>query len=317
VGNDAVNSGAMMKNTPAAIGCLLLLFFPVSPTMRAQSSPAVIQAPGCVTETFVAPHLGGSKVKFSVILPRDYAVGERRFPVLYLLHGFGGHYSDWCTHSHIVEYAKRYEEIIVMPEGANSWYVNNYTNPKMQWEDYIIEDLIPYVDAHYRTVASRPGRTIAGLSMGGYGALFLGLRHHDTFAAVASLSGVVASANLPRWDEPLVETEANNKAYDGIRKALAEDFGPQDNPARNGEDPFLLVRQLTQAQCPDLYISVGAQDNLAKENLEFVQLLHSLKIIYGFTEVPGKHEWPVWDSQIKTVLLLQSREIGSQPASKK
>lgn len=306
-----------MKNTPIAVGFLLLLLCSGSRTTRTQSSPAEIQDPGCITETFITPHLGGAQVKFNVILPRDYAFGERRFPVLYLLHGFGGRYSDWCTYSHIVEYAKPYEEIIVMPEGANSWYVNNYKNPKMQWEDYIIEDLIPHVDAHYRTIASRHGRAVAGLSMGGYGALFLGLKHHDTFAAVASLSGVVASANLPRWDEPLVETEANNKAYDGIRNALAEDFGPQNNPARDGEDPFLLVRKLTQAQCPDLYISVGAQDNLANENLEFARLLHSLKIIYGFTEVPGKHEWPVWDSQIKTVLLLQSQEIGTRPASKK
>jgi putative tributyrin esterase len=306
-----------MRSIPTAIGSLLLVLCTASHTTHAQNSSAAISPSGCVTRGFTAAHLNGAEVKFNVILPHDYATGDRRFPVLYLLHGFGGHYSDWCTYSHIVEYAKPYEEIIVMPEGANSWYVNNYANPKMQWEDYIIEDLIPYVDAHYRTVASRPGRAIAGLSMGGYGALFLGLKHHDTFAAVASLSGVVASANLPRWDEPLVETEANNKAYDRIRNALAEDFGPQDNPARNGEDPFLLVRQLTQARCPDLYISVGAQDNLAKENLEFAQLLHSLKIIYGFTEVPGKHEWPVWDSQVKTVLLLQSREIGSQPASKK
>jgi putative tributyrin esterase len=307
----------MMKNTPAAMGCLLLLLSPVSRTTRAQSSPAVIQGPGCVTETFIAPHLGGAKVKFNLILPRDYSVGERRFSVLYLLHGFAGHYSDWCTYSHIVEYAKPYEEIIVMPEGANSWYVNNYANPKMQWEDYIIEDLIPYVDAHYRTIASRHGRAIAGLSMGGYGALFLGLKHYDTFAAVASLSGVVASANLPRWDEPLAETEANNQAYDGIRNALAEDFGPQNNPARDSEDPFLLVRKLTQEECPDLYISVGAQDNLANENLEFAQLLHSLKMIYGFAEVPGKHEWVVWDKQIRTVLLLQSPIIGSRPVSKK
>lgn len=80
-----------------------------------------------------------------------------------------------------------------MPEGENGWYVNNYTNPKMQWENYIIEDLIPYVDGHYRTVALREGRAIAGLSMGGYGAMFLGLKHHPKclrpWQASAALSG--------------------------------------------------------------------------------------------------------------------------------
>ncbi|MFZ0640408.1 MAG: hypothetical protein WA020_03100 [Candidatus Acidiferrales bacterium] len=98
-------------------------------------------------------------------------------------------------------------------------------------------------------------------------------------------------------------------------RALAEDFGPQDNPARDGEDPFLLVRKLTQEECPDLYVTVGLQDNLADENLEFAQLLHSLKMIYGYAEVPDRHAWPVWERQIQTVLTLQASDIGvrSQP----
>ncbi len=141
------------------------------------------------TVEFAPTHLGGMKVKFNVILPHDYATSNRRYPVLYLLHGYNGDYSDWVTKSHVTEHAKPYGEIIVMPEGGTGFYVNNVADPKLAWEDYLILDLIPYVDSHYRTVRTRQGRAIAGLSMGGYGAMTLGLRHPRIFAAIASLSG--------------------------------------------------------------------------------------------------------------------------------
>lgn len=286
--------------------------------MRAQT-PAEHAVPakatGCVTSDFHAAHLNGENVKFNVILPQDYAAGERRFPVLYLLHGFSGNYADWCSLTHIVDYAKPYEEIIVMPEAANSWYVNNYADPKMQWEDYILDDLIPYVDAHYRTIPARDGRAIAGLSMGGYGALFLALKHPNIFAAAASLSGVVASANLPRWDPRLAEMEVTNKDYAGIARSLRADFGPASIAARESEDPFLLIRKLTPAHCPQLYVSVGWGDNLLYENREFVGVLSTLKMPYRYAEVPGKHEWPVWNEQVQRVLAVQAPVIGAQRSS--
>jgi putative tributyrin esterase len=285
---------------------------------RAQTSAARAVPPkaaGCATSDFHAAHLNGKDVKFNVILPQDYAAGERRFPVLYLLHGFSGNYADWCSLTHIVDYANLYEEIIAMPEGANSWYVNNYADPKMQWEDYILDDFIPYVDAHYRTIPTRAGRAIAGLSMGGYGALFLALKHPNTFAAAASLSGVVASANLARRDPRLAKMEVTNKDYAGIARSLRADFGPASNPARKSQDPFLLIRKLTPAHCPQLYLSVGWGDNLLYENREFVGVLSTLKMPYRYAEVPGKHEWPVWNEQVQRVLAVQAPVIGAQRSS--
>lgn len=300
------------------IVCLAAILTACASAVRAQTpaeSAVPAKAAGCATSDFHAAHLNGKNLKFNVILPQDYAARARRFPVLYLLHGFSGHYTDWCSLTHIVDYAKPYEEIIVMPEGANSWYVDNSADPKMQWEDYIIDDLIPYVDAHYRTIATRAGRAIAGLSMGGYGALFLALKHPNMFAAAASLSGVVASANLARWDPRLAKMEVTDKNYAGIARALRADFGPASNPARKGEDPFLLIRKLTPRACPQLYVSVGWEDNLLYENRELVGLLSTLKMPYRYAEVPGKHEWPVWNEQVQRVLALQAPAIGLQHSS--
>ncbi len=257
------------------------------------------------TVTFNPAHLGGMQVSFNVILPQDYATTTRRFPVLYLLHGYTGHYSDWATKTRLIEYAKPYEEIIVMPEGENGWYVDNYADPKLGWQSYIIDDLIPYVDAHYRTLASRDHRAIAGLSMGGYGALLLGLKYHQLFAAVASLSGVVASAE-PAFEASLPQNEP-------IRKTIEEDFGPLNNPQRWGNDVFELIGEIPVSEMPQLYLAIGSSDMLLNENRDFVKLLAELKIPYQYSEVPGRHEWPVWDSQVQRVLALQAPVIGASP----
>jgi putative tributyrin esterase len=270
---------------------------------------------GCITADFHAAHLESKDMKFNVILPADYASdADRRFPVLYLLHGFGGDYADWCKYSRVVDYAKPYEEIIIMPEGDNSWYVNSYSDPKEGWEEYIVDDLIGYVDAHYRTKALREGRAIAGLSMGGYGALFLGLKHHDMFVAVASLSGAIAVANLGQWDVQMQNRFNTGKSqfFADIRRTLAADFGPENNPGRKDEDPFLLIRTLTPANCPQLYLAIGWDDNLLAENREFVAVLSQLKMPYRYAEGPGQHEWKVWDEQIQRVLALEAPVIGAE-----
>lgn len=260
---------------------------------------------GYETVDFSPPHLGGMVVKFNVILPRDYETSSRRFPVLYLLHGYTDDYSAWVTKSNLLQYAPAYEEIIVMPEAGTGWYVNNQGDPKLQWEDYIIRDLIPYVDTHYRTVGAREGRAIAGLSMGGYGAMTLGLRHPDLFAAIASMSGALATAQ-PAFSKPIKDPK--------LIKVLADDFGPLDNPLRAEEDPFELIKKIPADKLPDIYFSIGSSDFLLKDNLDFLALLTKLKVKFRYSEVPGIHEWPVWDEQIRVILAMQAPIIGAAKA---
>ena len=254
------------------------------------------------TVEFAPAHLGGMKVKFNVILPRDYATSNRRYPVLYLLHGYTDDYSAWVTKSQVTEHARPYGEIIVMPEGGTGWYVNNVANPTLAWEDYLILDLIPYVDSHYRTVRTRQGRAIAGLSMGGYGALTLGLRHPRVFAAIASLSGTLDAAQADVY---------NGITEPKLKKVLEDDFGAAENPARAAEDPFELIKKVSPDEMPELYLAIGSSDFLLETNRAFVKLLSELHLRYRYCEIPGEHEWPVWDEEIQRVLALQAPVIGA------
>ena len=261
---------------------------------------------GYQTVEFSPARLGGMPVKFNIILPRDYATTDRRYPVLYLLHGYTDDYSAWVTKSNLLLHAPAYEEIIVMPEGGTGWYMNNQGDKKLEWEDYLIQDLIPYVDGHYRTVATRQGRAIAGLSMGGYGAMTLGLRDPDLFAAIASMSGALSSAQAGFY----AALSSNPK----IKKVIEDDFGAPDNAVRTSEDPFELIKKVPADKLPQLYISIGSSDFLLDSNRDFIKLLTQLKIPFRYSEVPGKHEWPVWDEQIQVILALQAPVIGAAKA---
>src|SRR6266446_9713009 len=109
--------------------------------------------------------LVNATLPYNVVLPPDYRTSSTtRYPVLYLLHGLGGHYSDWLTRTNVADYAAQYRMIVVMPEGNDSWYVDGAAGSNDKYESYILKELMPDVDRHYRTLQSRYGRAIAGLS---------------------------------------------------------------------------------------------------------------------------------------------------------
>ena len=130
----------------------------------------------------------GRDMHYRVLLPRDYT-RSGRFPVLYLLHGLYGDYQNWDTRTGLENYAKDLHLIIVMPDADDSWYTNSATVAADKFEDYIAKDLIAEVDEKYRTIRDSHGRAIAGLSMGGYGAVKLALKYPELFAFAGSLSG--------------------------------------------------------------------------------------------------------------------------------
>jgi len=133
-------------------------------------------------------------VHYLVLVPHDYGNG-RSFPVLYLLHGLYGDYKNWDSRTGLERYAKTLPFLIVMPDADDGWYTNSVTVPGDRFEDYIAKDLVSEIDAKYRTIRERRARAIAGLSMGGYGAVKLALRYPELFAFAASLSGAL---NAPR-----------------------------------------------------------------------------------------------------------------------
>src|SRR4051812_40437628 len=153
-----------------------------------QPKPPALPTVTVEDRTFASRALG-RKVKYRVVLPASYGSTAHRYPVLFLLHGVFGGFENWETLTDVTRYAGAAEIIIVTPDAANSWYVNSATNPSLRYEDFVVQDLIPDVDETFRTLRSSHRRAIAGLSMGGYGALKLAINYPGTFDFAGSISG--------------------------------------------------------------------------------------------------------------------------------
>src|SRR3954464_33416 len=141
-----------------------------------------------------------------VLLPAGYAADAgRRYPVLYLLHGADSDYQSWTRYGDAQAITAHAAMIVVMPDGgSDGWYTDWYEGDRPvqpRWETYHVGELVPWIDATYRTIAARRGRAIAGLSMGGYGALSYAARHPGTFAAAASFSGALEGGTAAAFGE--------------------------------------------------------------------------------------------------------------------
>src|SRR5688572_31048522 len=208
--------------------------------------------------------LVGKTLPYSVVLPADYRASRvTRYPVLYLLHGLTGHYSDWLTRSNVADYAAKYRIIIVMPEGNDGWYTDSATVPSEKYESHFIRELIPDVQKRYRTIDSRYGRGVAGLSMGGYGALKFGLKYPATFAFAGSMSGALGAAS---W------SEKEMAGFPSLRDSFMGVFGPLGSETQKTNDVFELVRTMTTARAaslPYFYLDCGTEDVLANDNARY------------------------------------------------
>lgn len=144
------------------------------------------------------------KIKNVVILPAGYDKSSNtKYPVLYLLHGYGGRYDTWIKgiKKSLPEEATKWQMIVVCPDGQNSWYWDSPIDPKMQFDTFVSSELVAYVDKQYNTVASPKARAVTGLSMGGHGGLWLGFNHPDVFGACGSMSGGVDIRPFPNnWE---------------------------------------------------------------------------------------------------------------------
>ena len=149
----------------------------------------------------------------TVVVTPERAEGDR-FPVVYLLHGYGGDELAWQRIRDLRPLAEQFRVIFVCPDGENSWYWDSPLDPTSQFETFISRELPAWVDARYPTIPAREARAIAGLSMGGHGALWTALRHKDLFGAVASVSGGVDIRPFPdSWE---------------MKKQLGEEAGNQE-----------------------------------------------------------------------------------------
>jgi putative tributyrin esterase len=230
-----------------------------------------------------------------VILPRGYHDSARRYPVLYLLHGHDGGHRNWMERTNLLAYTERLPLIIVLPDGANSWYTNSVARPDEKFEDYVATDIPAYVDQNFRTLTFREARYVAGLSMGGYGALKLGLKYPGRFSLSGSFSGALMAAT-------------------STSSATVNDaFGASGSTARAEND---LVALAGSARIPEgtyFYIDCGIADRLLEANRTVVQALSARPLAYEYHEVAGAHSWEFWDRRLPVFIRLIEERIARLP----
>ena len=247
--------------------------------------------------------LVNATLPYNVILPADYdASRTTRYPVLYLLHGLDGHYTDWLSRTNLADYASAYSLIIVMPEGNDGWYTDSATVATDKYESYILNELLPDVEQRYRTIEARYGRGIAGLSMGGYGAIKFGLRSPQTFVFAASMSGVF---NVMRLTE---------KEIPASWKPSLDLVGPVDSDVRKANDLFELIEKVPAARVqslPYFYFDCGTEDLplIFTSNRQMALVMYEKKIPHEFREMPGDHSWGYWDRQVQEVLRIAAQKM--------
>ena len=186
---------------------------------------------------------------------------------------------------------------------GESWYVNSVVDPKARFEDFVVKDLVSYIDTNYRTIGSRESRAVAGVSMGGWGAMLLGLKHHQLFTAVGALSApYLISRQSPNMDMSSREQQT---------------FGAPGSPERRERDPGVLLADIPLDVVPQLYLASGNQDIFVIDNRRFVERLTERKIPYEYREISLRgHSWELWDDQLVNFIEILSRRWSQARVSR-
>lgn len=233
-------------------------------------------------------------------LPDHYDADEsKRYPVIYLLHGKTGMETDWLYKGNAEQIIQEMwdknqlrEAIIVMPnDGGHSdgtFYVDWYDGSG-NFEQYMIYDLVPMIDAEFRTYPSRLSRVIGGLSMGGYGAVMLALKNPSLFGAAVSFSGALGDI--------LSLTGGEQHLY--MASAFAPILGPAHGEhAQQYRLKNLALHRIEENNGPALYINCGKQDYLYEANIGFTNYLRKIGYNHQYEEFEGEHNWDYWQENL-------------------
>jgi len=313
-------------------------------TATASPLPMPHAKPGRIEEhTFRSRALGVDK-RYLVYVPDAYASDTRRYPVVYLLHGLGGDETNWARHGDLLATADRVglQALAVLPDGDASFYVNasssrdygaclaerpafsagepsaSYCVKTPRYEDYLAADIVSEVDARYRTLASRRGRGIGGLSMGGFGALVLGMKHTDLFSAVASTSGLVSLGYAgPHPYAGLASVELSSPATlgahypDRVRDHLRGLFGMNPETWR-AVDPVVLAASLEPGRLA-IHLDCGEDDDFRFDDhaRHLHDVLASRQIAHEWGIKPGRHHFDYWKARLPEILQFFQRSLAS------
>ena len=226
---------------------------------------------------------------YRAIVPANIPPNQK-LPVVYLLHGGGGGFRDWSNYSDVAGYAER-GLILIMSEGNSSYYTNSANHPQDRYEDYIVHDLIVDVEQRFPAASGRAHRAIAGVSMGGFGAVVLALKHPDTFIFAGGLSSALDVPSRPFS----IKRVGQYRQHSSI-------FGPWGSQSRRGSDPFVLARSADPAQTPYLFLTCGDLEGLLPTNRRFSAMLQARHFSYEFHAMPGGHDWNQWNNNLPALM---------------
>jgi S-formylglutathione hydrolase FrmB len=234
---------------------------------------------------------------FNIVFP-DNPELPPPWSVFYLLHGLSDDHTIWERRTSIERYVAGLPLVVVMPDGGRGWYTNAVEG--FAYEDDLLNDVIGLVERTFAVKAERSGRAIGGLSMGGYGAVKLGLKHPGIFASLSAHSGALGAQRHPMW-----------------LKELQPEFDRIFGKAPNGgpEDPFAIVEKFDHGPIPALLIDCGTEDRLLDQNRAFHHHLESLHIPHEYQEFPGDHDWAYWDKHIQDAVAFHARNLQLKSVS--
>jgi len=230
-----------------------------------------------------------------VVTPDGYSSQPmQRYPVVYLLHGAGGSYSNWIKKVPAIRaLADQYQAIIVCPDGAStSWYFDSPIDSGFRYETHVAREVPNHIDSAYRTINERRARAITGLSMGGHGALFIAFRHADRFSIAGSMSGALHVSVI-------------RKGYN-VEKRLGDTVV---NAAYWRDWSVLNVIEQYPKDSLSILIDCGTEDRVIPMNRAVHEKMLKLKIPHEYLERPGEHNWPYWENAIQYQMMFINQQF--------
>jgi S-formylglutathione hydrolase FrmB len=273
----------------------IILFILFSTNLFAQNASKIEE--GKMTSKIL-----GKDVKFNIYLPAGYdAASTRKYPVVYLLHGYSDDETGWVQFGEIDRLADKAitdgampQMIIVMPDGGVSFYINSYDG-KEKYEDFFIKEFMPNIEKTYKIKAEKKYRGIAGLSMGGYGSLTLALRNPDLFAACAPLSAAI-------WTDEDILLPPDNRREEMFESLYGRGLKGKDRLTKNWYEnsPLKIIETKSAEELKKVryWIDCGDDDFLIKGNCLLKLALSQKNIPHEFRIRDGAHNWTYWRTGI-------------------
>lgn len=239
----------------------------------------------------------GRTMPYRVYLPANLPNG-RELPAVYLLHGGGDDFRAWSNDSDVAKYALD-GLILVMPDGDESYYMNEVEAPEKRYKDYITNDLVADVESRFPARRDREGRAIIGVSMGGFAAIEYALTEPRLFAFAGALS-------------PAIDVPFRRYSFRHIGQwwKFRTIFGPYGSGERASRDPSKLVWNAVPGETPYIYFTTGEQEPLLGPNRQFESLLRGRGFAHEFYTKPGGHDWNDWNSQIPACFGSMEQHLG-------